>query len=398
MDQIISNLETLSDYNSKDKCEMIESDQQNFETEIYLVFQKPNLIKDDDEAEEKELLEKLYFIQNNKSNFIPSIEKDVNIKDVSKNIKKEIFEPIQQEKKTSTISFDEDAEEEEKEKESISYPTDTIKTNNIWSDNSLLQSGETNLQKSSTTENNIRTNIKKPNPFQVYKSTEFNIFHPGGKVELFKKIKNEIQDIDKMYETKPSLICKFKVKTKSKKINRRKRKEKILRKCKPDNIRKKIKSRFFKAIKTRINQILKNAKSKELFDLLPQCFIINITKKKNKPIMKMSFKNLLEYDFISEELNEEKHETEFLRKKRSVDIKKYNKNLRVIDYLNKNGEIVKRSKFDIIENMTVAQMFAEYLKSDEFEKEVIKLQEEGDDLNYIKDYIVKAFGFINYFN
>lgn len=397
MDQIISNLETLSDYNSKDKCEMIESDQQNFETEIYLVFQKPNLIKDDDEAEEKELLEKLYFIQNNKSNFIPSIEKDVNIKDVSKNIKKEIFEPILQEKKTSTISLDEDAEEE-KEKESISYPTDTIKTNNIWSDNSLLQSGETNLQKSSTTENNIRTNIKKPNPFQVYKSTEFNIFHPGGKVELFKKIKNEIQDIDKMYETKPSLICKFKVKTKSKKINRRKRKEKILRKCKPDNIRKKIKSRFFKAIKTRINQILKNAKSKELFDLLPQCFIINITKKKNKPIMKMSFKNLLEYDFISEELNEEKHETEFLRKKRSVDIKKYNKNLRVIDYLNKNGEIVKRSKFDIIGNMTVAQMFAEYLKSDELEKEVIKLQEEGDDLNYIKDYIVKAFGFINYFN
>ena len=68
MDQIISNLETLSDYNSKDKCEMIESDQQNFETEIYLVFQKPNLIKDDDEVEEKELLEKLYFIQNNKSN------------------------------------------------------------------------------------------------------------------------------------------------------------------------------------------------------------------------------------------------------------------------------------------------------------------------------------------
>ena len=397
MDQIISNLETLSDYNSKDKCEMIESDQQNFETEIYLVFQKPNLIKDDDEVEEKEMIEKLYFIQNNKSNFIPSIEKDVNIKDVSKNIKKEIFDPIQQEKKTSTISLDEDAEEE-KEKESISYPTDTIKTNNIWSDNSLLQSGETNLQKSSTTENNIRTNIKKPNPFQVYKSTEINIFHPGGKVELFKKIKNEIQDIDKMYETKPSLICKFKVKKKSKKINRRKRKEKILRKCKPDNIRKKIKSRFFKAIKTRINQILKNAKSKELFDLLPQCFIINITKKKNKPIMKMSFKNLLEYDFISEELNEEKHETEFLRKKRSVDIKKYNKNLRVIDYLNKNGEILKRSKFDIIGNMTVAQMFAEYLKSDELEKEVVKLQEEGDDLNYIKDYIVKAFGFINYFN
>jgi len=63
-----------------------------------------------------------------------------------------------------------------------------------------------------------------------------------------------------------------------------------------------------------------------------------------------------------------------------------------------NEEIVKKSKFDIIGNMTVAQLFDEYLKSAEFEKEVVKLRNEGNDDSYIKDYIVKAFGFINYFH
>jgi hypothetical protein len=49
--------------------------------------------------------------------------------------------------------------------------------------------------------------------------------------------------------------------------------------------------------------------------------------------------------------------------------------------------------------MTVTQMFKEYLKSDEFEKEIVKLEEEeGDDANYIKDYITKAFGYVNYFH
>ena len=114
--------------------------------------------------------------------------------------------------------------------------------------------------------------------------------------------------------------------------------------------------------------------------------------------MKMTFKNLVTYNFIAEELKEEKNVSDFIKKKRIVDIKKYNKNLKVMEYLNWNEDIVKKSKFDIIGNMTVTQMFNEYLKSDEFEKEVLKLEEEGDNISYIKDYISKAFGFINYFH
>ena len=140
----------------------------------------------------------------------------------------------------------------------------------------------------------------------------------------------------------------------------------------------------------RINKMLKEAKSKEIFDLLPQCFIINITKKKNKQIMDMPFKTLITYNFIAEEKSMENRSD----KKSAKD----DKNLRVISYLEQNKEIAKKSKFDIIGNMTVAQLFDEYLKSAEFEKEVVKLRNEGNDDSYIKDYIVKAFGFINYFH
>ena len=195
-------------------------------------------------------------------------------------------------------------------------------------------------------------------------------------------------------------MCKFKIKTKTKKTNKRKHKERINRKYKPDNIRKKIKSRFFKAIKNRLNKLLHEANSEEFFELLPQCFIINITKKKNQPVMNMTFKTVLCYDFIKEEKNEANNKKDFMNKMR-IDIKKYEKNVKVIEYLekNENENIRKKSKFDIIGNMTITQLFEEYLKSDEFEKEIVKLkEEETDNINYIKDYIVKSFGFINYFH
>ncbi len=113
--------------------------------------------------------------------------------------------------------------------------------------------------------------------------------------------------------------------------------------------------------------------------------------------MNMTFENLLKYDFITEEIQENTNK-KLQKQKKAADIKKYEKNLEVIEYLKKNEDIIKKSKFDVISNMTVAKMFEEYLRSDEFEKEIVKLNEEGDDINYIKDYIVKAFGFVNYFH
>lgn len=234
---------------------------------------------------------------------------------------------------------------------------------------------------------------KKINHFRVYNSCEFNIFHPGGNSPSYNKFKEEIQDLDKIINVNCN---RFKVHKKNKIKRKRNKKEKIERKRKPDNIRKKIKSRFFKSLKIRINQLLKSAKSKESFDLLPQCFIINITKKVNKAVMNMTLKALFSCDFLKEKLIIESKEGK--DKMSIIDLKKYERNKKVIKYLENNNIIMKNSKFNIIGNMTFSEAFEEYLKSDEFEKEIQKLEQEGNDMNYIKDYIVKAFGFIKYFH
>ena len=396
MDMLLPNSDNILDYYSKEKPIILESDSQPFETVFKDVFQKNNSLNEEEEIENINNYERMYCIKNNEDNFLSAKDKieDVEIQAIPVS-KKICCEKEQNDFINSSICLN-----EEEEEDIHSIPISSIKEENIEIKKSEITIVDSGLHKFSTTCDNSRTLFSKTNPFKVYKSTEFNIFHPGGKVQLFQKLKNEIKDIEELKKPKQDIICKFKIKKKGKKLRgKRKRKRELARrKCKPDNIRKKIKSRFFKAVKNRINQILKNSKSKYFFDLLPQCFIINITKKKNQPIMKMPFKNLLTYDFISEELREGNHNTVFNRYKRIVDIKKYQNNLRVMEYLKNNQEIVKRSKFDIISNMTVNQMFNEYLKSDEFEKEVNKLEEEGDDINYIKDYISKAFGYVNYFH
>ena len=399
MDLNITNTDPSFDYHSNYKYEFNETDPQAFENVFkdVFIFKESIPVNEDDEIEDISAIDNIHFIKNNSiCNFLSTRDKskEVRIQSISYNTKKDFFEQLPMDIKDQTISLDEE-EEEESQSKSHSYQLDTIQTNSLWSNKPDSQIGDSKSEKSSSS---TRTIEKKPNPFQVYNSREFNIFHPGGKVPLYRKIKEEIQDIEKLSQPKPNIVCKFKIKKKNKNLRKKRKREKVLRKCKPDNIRKKIKSRFFKSLKNRINQILRNAKSKELFDLLPQCFIINITKKKNQPIMKMTFKNLVTYDFITEEQKEMKNESDFIKKKRIVDIKKYNKNLKVMKYLGENEDIVKKSKFDIIGNMTVTQMFNEYLKSDEFEKEVLKLEEEGDSISYIKDYISKAFGFINYFH
>ena len=64
--------------------------------------------------------------------------------------------------------------------------------------------------------------------------------------------------------------------------NKKIKKFKKRRKLKSDDIRKKIKTHFHKALKNIINRNLKEANSQELFGFLPQTFIGNISKEFNK--------------------------------------------------------------------------------------------------------------------
>ena len=71
------------------------------------------------------------------------------------------------------------------------------------------------------------------------------------------------------------------------------------RKENSDNIIKKIKSRFLKALKKKINEKLKMGGSKKFFCYLPQAFVTNLNKEKNKSILNMTYKEILIKNFIS---------------------------------------------------------------------------------------------------
>jgi hypothetical protein len=208
-----------------------------------------------------------------------------------------------------------------------------------------------------------------------------------------KKNNNEIKK-PKEIKIKKKKIKKFKIyhiefkklSEKDKILNKQRHK----RKYKPDDIRKKIKARFHKSIKNIINDNLRKAGSKKLFTYLPQVFISSITKEKNRNVFDLSFREILQKDFISE-ADGKKY------KNRNVDIAKYKRNIGVLEYLDNNPEICQNSGFDIISKMKYADLLKEYFKSEEFERAISKLREENEDEEYIREYIVKSKNYLNFF-
>jgi hypothetical protein len=170
----------------------------------------------------------------------------------------------------------------------------------------------------------------------------------------------------------------------------KKKKQKKKRKFKPDDIRKKIKTRFHKTIKNIINENLKIAGSNQFFDFLPQSFISNISRDKNKNIMNLTYKQLLEKDFISE-CKIDPHQL-------IVDKIKYERNLKVLKYLEQNPEISLNSGFHLMCKLSYADILNEYFLSEEFEKSIQKLKEENETEDYIREYINKAKTYVNFFS
>ena len=175
-----------------------------------------------------------------------------------------------------------------------------------------------------------------------------------------------------------------------KKEKRKREKMRKKRKFKSDDIRKKIKSRFHKTIKNIINENLKKAGSKELFDFLPQSFICNITKEKNKGVMNMTYKQILETDFTKEITKLNNHQ-------KKIDLKKFENNLKVLNYLKNNPTISINSGFEIFSKMTYADILREYFVSSEFDESIIKLKLEEDNDDYINEYILKAKTYVDFF-
>lgn len=168
-------------------------------------------------------------------------------------------------------------------------------------------------------------------------------------------------------------------------------KHKNKRKYKPDDIRKKIKARFHKSIKNIINENLKQAGSKMFFSFLPQIFISSIARDKNHQVLDLTYRQILEKDFITG-VDETKY------KNKSVDLAKYKNNLKVLEYLDRNMDICEKSGFDIISNMKYSNLLDEYFTSNEFQHAIKKLQEENEEEDYIKEYIKKAKNYVKFFS
>ena len=166
------------------------------------------------------------------------------------------------------------------------------------------------------------------------------------------------------------------------------KKEKKKRKYKPDDLRKKIKIRFHKSLKNVINFNLKGVGSKKLFDFLPQYFIRNISIKLNNIALNYTFDELITKDTAVEILK---------KKKTDTDLEKYNINLDVLNYLNNNPKISKDSLFNKIKNMKYIDILNAYFKSKEFEDSILELNQKGEKIEYIEEYINKSLTYVYFF-
>jgi len=237
--------------------------------------------------------------------------------------------------------------------------------------------------------NNLSDDIQKENMvlgkkrkiFEVSDNKNFFVFSFGEYDKESRKIINETLDDIKNGKIKNN---SFLGQSESSKISHKKKKNINRRKENSDNITKKIKTRYLKALKNKINEKLKNVGSKKYFKYLPQAFISDLTKKKNKSILNMTYKEILTNNFIK------------WRKSDLRGINNYLHNKSVLEYLENNKDTFKNFNYNIF-NMTYSQLYKEYFESKEFEIEIASLTK-IETLKYIKNYIVKANNFIKFFS
>lgn len=234
-------------------------------------------------------------------------------------------------------------------------------TNNVDNSNIIIEIKNININFEEKNENEINNFIIFNNGnYDIYSN---NIINEALNDEANKKIKK----VKKVKKTKKffSVVPK-KPKKKKKNIE--------FRKDNSDNIRKKVKGKFHKFLKNAINEKLKKAGSRYIFKALPQSFIIKMKKEKMKQILNLTMKDI----FVK--FNDEK-----------------NVNKKVLEYLEKHNDISEKSNFNKIKNMKYEQIFNEYLLSKEFKSGISNLKKEKESARYIKDYIIIAHNFIDFY-
>ena len=250
--------------------------------------------------------------------------------------------------------------------------------------NELFSTNQVGTSTTKETINKNQENIflgKKRKIFKVIYKKNFVVFNSGNYDNETRKLINETVDDIKNGKIKKDLSLEESELPKKKSKKQRNIKT---RKENSDNIIKKIKTRFLKALKIKINEILKMAGSKKFFCFLPQAFITNINKAKNNSILNMTYKEILTKNFIS------------WKKSDSNGINNYLHNKYILEYLENNKDTFKNLNYNIF-NLTYSQLYQEYFESKEFEMEIANLIK-NETLKYTKRYIIKASNFLNYFH
>lgn len=192
-------------------------------------------------------------------------------------------------------------------------------------------------------------------------------------------------------DNKPNLIINMKFKTKKYYIDEtgKKRRVKKRRKYKTDDIRKKVKVQFHKALKNLINHNLKKAGSKKFFKFFPQKFIENTNRKFNNKYLDYTYKELLLTDFSSF-LNDYRN--------KAIDFRNYLANKETIEYLEQNEAISNNSGFDVIKKLKYKDLLKAYFTSKQFEDSIHELKDKKETINYIIDYIRISKSYVNFFS
>ena len=210
---------------------------------------------------------------------------------------------------------------------------------------------------------------------------KFEIFNNGRSFQNTRKLINYIleQEENKKYFKEENISS-----VNNKQENNEKTVNEYIRK---DNLRKKIKSTFIKALVKSVNNRLKLAGTKKKFKSLSQKFIINVNRKKNKAILDLSFKEIFSKNLFGG--NEADDSAQ----------KNLNNNLSVLKYLKKNKIVREKSNYNSFKDMKFHEIFNEYLNSEEFEiviKKLIKNPNVKDE--YIIKYVIYSYNLIKFFS
>ena len=202
--------------------------------------------------------------------------------------------------------------------------------------------------------------------------------------------------VSRKEEKNVMLISKTKFNTKKVKEKIKKEIKNKTRRYKEDDVRKKVKSNFLKAIFTRINELLNSEGSLFTFESFPQNFIADITQKTNFEVMELTYEDLFEYSH-EKVVEENKYEMKpYQEQANKVAEKKYEKNLKTLEYLRNNKEISEKSGWERIRKMKYIDLLKAFFSSKEFENTVNELKAK-EDKNYINNYIYFALNYIEYF-